>query len=427
MSTKTRPSFPHRRSLTSALETLPRVMLCFALALAGCGSPEIESAPAGAGSAPVARAAAGEPADLIAILGNPNGLERTRDLSIALMRGGPEIVTEIRYALQSTRIDRGPVQDELLVRRWADFDPATAYQWALQKAPRGYRDSVVMAAIERWAEMDPQAAAAEFSQLSQGPTYEAAIRTLVAGWYRSKEPGLLDYIYDIGYGFDRQRAVSAYLRAMVQQDGPEAAMRFARELSEEDERFKRTVIRQAASELTMEDPQLGVAWEDEFGDGKYGDSILGLVVSRWVLQDGPSALAWLSKAEPGKRRELALRDGFRIWVQRDRAGALAWAAEMGVEGVEPWFRPAVGMVAMARAVLDPPEAMRWAELIEDPTKRRGAQVTIARRWRSKDPEAAERWVASSSLPPELREKTLKPLPVKRSSRPYFQKLPPAEG
>jgi hypothetical protein len=81
---------------------------------------------------------------------------------------------------------------------------------------------------------------------------------------------------------------------------------------------------------------------------------------------------------------------------------------------------------MALSVLDPQAAMKWTELMPDEGKRIAAQVTIARRWRSSDPAAADRWLAQSSLSDEARANSLKPLPVKKTKRSYFEKLPPRE-
>lgn len=418
-------------STESSLSNAAWLAICLLTAVAGyaigrISTPEAPQRPATVAVAGVVPSRVATEGEIVRALANPNAFARAAWLATELPKYGPEIVPEIRYALQSLAVDRGPVELELLLRRWAAEDPALAFQWALTQAPRSYRDGLIAAGARVWASQDPQAALQEISTLPSGPSTQAAIWALVQGWFDSGQPGLEQYLYDIGYGVERQRGVAAYLRSLILRDGSEAATQYAESVSEEDERFKRTVMRQAASEITKVDPSLGVAWEAKHGSGRYGSSLLGLVGIRWSVQDGPAAMAWLSEAEPGARRDSAVEDAFRGWRQRDRASLLKWVDEMGIDGVEDWFVPAVGMYAMALSVLDPQAAMKWTELMPDEGKRIAAQVTIARRWRSSDPDAADRWLAQSSLSDEARANSLQPLPVKKSKRSYFEKLPPRE-
>ncbi len=383
------------------------------------GDPTIEGAArVEAGSRAVERGA------LIAALRIPDPFERVAWLATKLPLFGPEIVPEIRYALQSYAIDKGPAELDLLARRWAREDPALAFDWALTRPPLAYREGLVRAVAREWAVQDPQGALEEISTLPPGSVTQGAIESLISGWLESGEPGLETFVYDLGYSVQRQLAVSSHMRALGLRNGPQAIVDFAESVSTEDDRYKRTVMRKAASEMTTLDPSYGAAWEEKHGQGPYGHTILGLVASRWVLKDGPAAMEWLSKAEPGNRRDTALRDAFRLWRQRDRAEMFAWVEEMGMDGVEPWFEPAIGLYVMALSVVDPAKSMDWAELMPDEVKRRSAKITVARRWRRADAEAAEAWILASDLTDSEREVAREPLPVKKSPRPYFEKLPP---
>ena len=78
-------------------------------------------------------------------------------------------------------------------------------------------------------------------------------------------------------------------------------------------------------------------------------------------------------------------------------------AEMGPEGVEPWFLPAVDRYAMNIGAERPLEALRWAEVIQDKALRENAIIQIARRWREVDESAADAWIEQSPLSAEVRE------------------------
>lgn len=369
----------------------------------------------------VAPAAKGE---IIRALQIEDPFERMAWLGTELPKFDASVVPQLRYAIQSYVVDKGPAELEMLARRWAREDPKLAFDWALTQTPLSYRAGLVRAVAREWAIQDPQAFYREVSILPPGSTTQRAIESLIAGWLDSGEPGLDKFVYDVGYSTERQLAVTAWLRAVGLRGGPQAIVDLAESVSAEDDRFKRTVMRKAASEMTTLDPSFGVEWEAEHGSGPYGHTLLGLVGTRWVIQDGPAAMEWLSMAEAGPRRDTAVKDAMRLWRQRDRAGMFSWVDEMGMDGVEPWFEPAIGLYVMALSVVDPARSMEWTALIQDEVKQRAARVMVARRWQRADADAAEAWVLASDLTPQEKDAARKPLAIKKTARPYFEKLPP---
>jgi len=364
------------------------------------------------------------PGEVIDALRVRDPFERARWLGSELPKLGSGAVVEVRYALQAAEIDRGPVEYELLVRRWAQEDPALAFHWASTQSPKRYREGLIRAAAREWGFGDPQAATQKISSQSGDRVGNPAIQGLISGWADSGEPGLEQYIYDMGYSFERQFTVAVWMRTIGLREGPQAIADVAESVSTEDERFKSTVMRKAAAQMTTFDPAYGVDWEEKHGSGPYGDSILNVVSSRWVQTDGPAAIEWISRAEPGKRRDIALGDAFRLWAQNDRAGMLAWVEEMGMDGIEPWFEPAIGNYVMARSIDDPEKALVWTDLMPDPKQQRSARLAIVRRWRTAEPDAADAWIESSAFTEEERRIARTPLPKIKPDRPYFEKLPP---
>jgi len=341
---------------------------------------------------------------------------RAEWLARELPRMGPEALPDIEVAIRSFDLNLGAVEYVLLTRALSRHDPEQAYKWALYNAPNSYRDGALMAAIDGWARRDPLATVEALGALPPGEIKDLGLTSLVGGWYASGQPDLEQYIVDLGHGFARQRAMAAYVRALISDQGSDAAMAWAEGLSDDDARLKQTAFIQVALRLGIADPRKAVEWEDRHGDGPYGEVILQRAAGRWVLVDPPAAMKWLSESAPGERRDKAVKYVLQRWRQSDRDGMLRWVAEIGPEGIEPWFQPALGLYAMAVLRRDPLEAIKWAGAIESEADRNSTYVAIALKWRRLDPAAAEAWVAQSELSEEQKANARMDLKPRRKQR-----------
>jgi hypothetical protein len=358
-------------------------------------------------AAPAASTPAAEiRAALLDVLREPNAFARASRLSQLLPTLGPEAAPEVRALFETRTLDLDGVDVELLVRFWATHDPSGAASWATVESPPAFRPGAIAAAYELWSKVDPQAAAKRVATMSilPGAAVDMAETALVEGWFDSGLPGLEDYIRDLGPGISQQRAVRVFARRAIQRNGPEAIARWAESIPDEDADFKLTAFRQLGAELALVDPAAARAWCDAHCDGPFGSNVRKLIAQRWAENDGRAAMEWLSTAPPGYERDAAVNAAFQGWFQRDREGFASWLAEMGPDGVGPWFQPALPKSASWIGAKDPAEGMKWAAAIEDDAARQRVFIRIARLWRAKDPSAADAWIDQSPLSEEAREK-----------------------
>ena len=358
---------------------------------------------------------------IVLALSERDPFKRIQKLSHLLPILGPEAIPGTIAALSDPSVDVGAAEMELLVRVWAKYEPAKAFSWALTRPPAGLRMAAGMSALETWAKQDPAAALKGFAPLMVAPSLntKALQVAFVRGWFDSGEPGLTDYIRNLGIGFERQRALSVFARKKIQQDGAESAMRWAESIPDEPKKFKLNAFRQMASELTKVDPAAGAAFCKAHCDGPFGSDMLKMIGERWAAHDGPAALEWLSHAPAGRVRDAAVRDAYRRWIYLDGDAAYAWAASIGRENTEPWFGAVAELYSMRISWETPVEAMAWVALIVDEDRRELSYITIARRWREKDESAADAWIAGSPLSQEARERAH--MPPKRTVLPRDRK------
>lgn len=375
------------------------------LALLALASAAISCTPERHASVPAAVPAEAEGAIILA-LREPDAFKRIQRLSHLLPILGPAAVPDIKEALKDPSVDLGGAEIALLTRAWAMHEPGRALAWASMKPPIGLRLSALLPAAELWAKKDPQAALEGLGPLMliPGVNTKAVQIALVRGWYDSGEPGLVDFIRDMGMGFERQRGLGVYARRAIQEAGVEAVMRWAESLPDEPEKFKLNAFRQVASELTQAQPAAGVAWCEAHCEGAFGSEMRMLVGIRWAAQDPLAALEWLSSYRAGKVRDRAVRDSYRRWVQLDREAAHAWTESVGRESAEAWFGPIAEVHAHMLSYRDSQQALSWVAAIHDEERREQSYVAIARRWREKDETAAEAWLVESPLSAEARER-----------------------
>jgi hypothetical protein len=370
-------------------------------------APRQDAAPSTYGSSTDMGAEAAQQA-LREVLRETDPFLRTEHLAQELGRLGPGDVAAIPPILEDRTLDLSNPDYALLVRFWAQQDPTAAARWAATESPFSFRGTALVPAMEELAQRDPQAALGLMYDLDRFPNPYSAIAqvALVRGWYDGGGEGLEDYIYGLGVGQVRQRAMAAFARRAIMRDGPDEIMRWAASVSDDDKKFKIMVFRQVGSELAKLHPQAAAAWCDAVCEGPFGGSVRTLVAQRWAAQDGKAAMEWVKNAPPGIERDWAVQGAERGWWRERPDEFDAWLNEVTQNGthVEPWLAPALYEYP-AWIARDPEriqEALAWASRIQDKEKHWRALVATARRWYKVDPEAADAWIEQSELDEEGR-------------------------
>jgi hypothetical protein len=268
-----------------------------------------------------------------------------------------------------------------------------------------------MTSLTLWAGADPQAAANATEQwAAQNPDVRDAVQVaLVRGWFTADSAELAQYIHHIGMGFTRQRGIATYIRAMIQAQGIEAAVRWAESVPADDATYKMAVYRQMAAALPLFDHDAVLRWCEAHCEGPHGNNMRSIIARRWVRSDGAAALVWLSEAAPeGHDKNLAVRAAFALWGQIDREAALAWMQAQTAGEPEAWLQPVFPVYARLLSADSPADAIEWAERIEGDEEREIVLTEVARAWRQIDDDAAEAWLLQSSLSEEALEKVRTP-------------------
>ena len=405
-------------------KTLRSVALTFALlstaaAIAVSCHPEAAEPPGSTASSD-ASAAGSEITfeDLVAVLSDRDEFARARKLGELLPALGPgavPIVKQVIGQFASERIELGASDFALLLRFWALHDAEAASRYAYGLAPRGYKVGAIYSTVRPWMQENPEDALASLREwgAEQGD-YGAAVQVaLVQGWYDSGKPGLEEYIHDLGPSFERQRALRAYLTAMIRARGSQEAVSWAEAVPEQDRAYRLEVFRVVSESLVPFDVEAAKRFCEAHCDGPDGVAVRAEIATRWALTgkgEGGAALEWLSTVPVNDETEFAVRRTFATWGDYQRDAALAWMKPYVDGEVPAWLRPALPIYVRLLAEKSPEEGI---PLVSKFFAKEGRlydhwMVGLVRPWRQRDEAAAEAWIANASLSAEALEKIRAP-------------------
>jgi len=321
-------------------------------------------------------------------------------------RAGPDAADLLQHEVSSRVTTWRRLDRLLLIDAWSRLEPAAATRWANVGASNDMANVAMEIAVANWARRDPQQVISAFPDIGG-----AGLDGVVSGWFEGGHPGLEVWIVE---GLEvstvpGQAALANYFRRAIEAEGLEGARRRAEQMISDFPGVHRrvTILRQAASEITMIDPDAGIAYYESLQSDEDGPAVLSEVAQRLAHHDGRRTLEWLrarTEVDDDERMRIT-RAAYQIWGTWKRPEAMAWALEIPeAERSARWFTGVASRMVGMLSWEHPEQAIEWSALIPDPKERELALVSIVRRWRGKNLIAAEAWLESSDLSEEARAK-----------------------
>ena len=298
------------------------------------------------------------------------------------------------------------VEDELLnfMIAWARFGAPEAFEWARTRTGP-FREQASAAALEAWAFHDPVAARRALESVDPPSERLALKEYFVAGWLKGgHHDGVTEYITAQPAGNARQRYTNL-LTIELMRDGSDAVVRWAESIPDDAPgSFKRMAFQKAAYILATVDPIQASGWiELHLGQG-YAEEATEVIGRRWLELDPPAARNWLASLPHSEADDDAQQTAQHAPPSEAPEDAAARARTITKAG----DADAAIAAKVRRHANDPPKAIYWAQQISDPADRWRTVVVLARAWHRSDPEASEKWLEESEIPPQIRSAILNP-------------------
>jgi hypothetical protein len=365
------------------------------------------------------------------VFGEREPLRRAYLLSRSLQALGPDDLPELLRGLAGHRSE--PEEFRLVMHAWARFDAPGAYAWASQ-GPRGWRPTLTREALFAWAYHDGPAAMAVVDETEDPERQQVMRQQALDGWMRSDDKqGVADYLSAFPDVQRRGRFYSVLGGEVVMREGTDAAMRWVESLPDDAPNNQKKVLFNVVAKLVAgEDPVRAAEWFLAHRTRPYTEKALTGIARRWVQRhpnDRPAAFEWLlamdSDGIRAGERGAAIGGGFRSWIQMDPEAAQSWLLPMLPN---PALDFAVRETLKRLLPTDPGASMAWVQRLEDEAERHTESVRVGVRWRGRDPDAFDAWLAESDLPEETRQAILAaPQRPQRGARKKLDLEPAAAG
>lgn len=262
---------------------------------------------------------------------------------------------ELPARLDSLALDANPTAAEmgrLLVRRWAENDPAAAAAWTSQIPENSARRAALEQVAIAWANTDPTAATTWIKGLSEGEgkhaatlafAYETAGAEPVAAldltsalpatssrndllvhaisqWAGADSTTAANWAMQVTDPLLRERLLAAVAIASAEQDGATAATLAANALGAGDEQNRATVsIVQRWAQVS---PQAAASWVSQFPDIPSRAAAVENLLALWTAQDAEAAGNWLRQLPAGAVRDLGRAAYAQALADQDPTAAM---------------------------------------------------------------------------------------------------------
>ncbi len=285
----------------------------------------------------------------------------------------------------------------LLLRGWAKADPLTALEYVGQH-PGGQQGRGTI--LSTWAGKD--AAAAERWALDhhegEGPNpYLASVIRGIAGNDVAEASRLAQ---TLPLSRERGEAVDAITRALFLQ-GPEAAMAFPASIR--DEALRGGFVAAIAGRLIAKDVNKAAAWVAAMDQGEIQNRAARSVADALAREDTKTAATWVKSLKPEAQSEAA-RGVIPAMSREDIAGTARWVS--GLVG-SPNYDSVVEEFVWSCNTRAPEQSAAWIQGVSDPDQQRRLFRRMLGEWAQKDADAVKQWVASNTVPEDIRRRFLR--------------------
>ena len=280
-------------------------------------------------------------------------------------------------------------------------DRAQMFEVLMEHAPAGSSFQQAMASLlNPWARENPRAAAAAPMQLPQVRSFSHIAGRVVDEWVSSGADKM--EIFSWARSLPEGQGRSQTVNALFGAWAKEDPAGALRALTSLESGEKAEALQGIANGWSRKSPADTAAWAASLPSGPERDSVVRTAVNAWVLSSPTEASAFVGRL-PEEERAGIMGVMVQSWATRDTTSAAAWLQRQPAGKSKD-----EGLKVMARqiALEDHEAALAWANSISNIETRAAQTESLAREWLRLDPANAKKWINKASLPADLRQRLL---------------------
>jgi hypothetical protein len=238
-----------------------------------------------------------------------------------------EILAAIEYLKNSSTGDESEAElQELMIRRWAEIDPAAATAWVMAMPAGAARDSaLVNVAIVR-ANTDLSEAIAWVKSLNEGEERDRVQLAIANEAVRTQPEETLRLVSELPESAANDELIRRAAMEWTSNNQAEA-LAWARNI--EDDELRSRVCAGVAIAWAETDPAAaGTFAANDLPPGRLQNDVVVAIVQRWGQHEPEEAAAWVANFPAGELRQAAIENLASIWGQTDPFRSRQWVEEI---------------------------------------------------------------------------------------------------
>jgi RNA polymerase sigma factor (sigma-70 family) len=267
-----------------------------------------------------------------------------------------------------------------IVQNWAASDLRAAAEWTRSlwaksdlaaDAKNGPLGLATYNLLQEWCKKEPGLAAEFAIVLPDEAARKNGIQAVLASWSGRSWQAAQNWADHLPAGSEREAALKGLCQGLAKSD-PAQAANFVASLPPGDTQSQAAI--ELASTWTRKNPQAAAQWVASFPEGETRQRAAAGVMESWVHSgaDAEVAANWLKQLPDGPTRDQAAQS------------FVGWAA-----------------------FVQPELAASWVSAFKGESERNQQIENIARKWLERDPEAARKWLQTTSLPEEMKNQLIR--------------------
>ena len=291
-------------------------------------------------------------------------------------------------------------------RSWGRFDPKAALDWANQQSDPEVKSSILRGVIPAMAVKDPKGAlelAQSFRSDGSG-IRDGVISEVLYKLSESDPKGAVGYAMNLlSNKGARDNTINTLLSQWLRND-LQGALGWYGSLT--DPKLKEQVAGNMILTLSEVDAAKAMNLLDTMPPGTVQNDALSTIAYHWARTDqktAKAALDWANQQSDPEVKSQILQGAIQGMLQTDPNSAFQLAQSLPAgDSRNNLINNSLGTMAQS----DPRSAIGLASGIADANLRSKAQQYVAEDWKLRDPDAANQWINSSSLPQDVKARLL---------------------
>lgn len=320
---------------------------------------------------------------------------------------------EIPGALSALTALNPPGQPELgrelrrdLVQRWAALDPAAAADWLGRMSEGASRTDSIQALAQAWGRQDPAAAMAWAQQSDLGADRDDAVVQLAYELARTDPLQALSRAVELP-PTPRRDDLMDYATVQWATKNPQDAIAWASKI--EDLESRQHLLAGIYTAWGEADPSAAAtaAVQSMSASREQNDAVVA-IIQRWTQRQPDLAATWVTGFPESDLRDTAVQEIVRLWSDQSVEKAGQWLNTLASGSLRD---AAVAAYVEKVLPMSAPSAAQWASEIQEPTRQQAALEQIGENWLDQDRAAARAWIQQSPLAAETKARLLAIPPV----------------